>query len=151
RSGRLARARARRVARRRRADHLGRLDAAESQASMTLPIEGVLDAIRAAAAARRNIVVEASPGAGKTTRVPPAIGEIVERVLVLEPRRLAARLAASRVAAERGLRLGDQVGYQIRFDDRTSKNTRLTYLTEGVLTRRLMRDPELSGVDCVVL
>jgi ATP-dependent helicase HrpB len=118
---------------------------------MSLPIEGVLERVREAARARRNIVIEASPGAGKTTRVPPALGEIVERVVVLEPRRLAARLAATRVAAERGLRLGEEVGYQIRFEDRTSERTRLTYLTEGVLTRRLMRDPELVGIDCVVL
>ncbi len=99
-------------------------------------------------------MLEAPPGAGKTTRVPGALladmggkGEI----LVLEPRRLAARMAARRVADERGERLGDTVGYQVRFEDVSSSRTRIRFVTEGVLTRRLVGDPLLRGVDVVVL
>ena len=93
-------------------------------------------------AAARNLVIEAPPGAGKTTRVPPALlarerGE----VLVLEPRRLAARMAARRVASELGERVGETVGYQVRFEDVSGPRTRLRFLTEGVLTRRLLSDP----------
>ena len=97
-------------------------------------------------------MIEAPPGAGKTTRVPPALlarerGE----VLVLEPRRLAARLAARRVASELGERVGETVGYQVRFEDVSGPRTRLRFLTEGVLTRRLLSDPTLAGVGTVIL
>src|SRR5438128_4637144 len=102
-----------------------------------------------------NLVIEAPPGAGKTTRVPPALldaglagdGE----VWVLEPRRLATRLAARRVAEERGERLGETVGYQVRFEEVAGPRTRLRFLTEGVLTRRLLSDPQLDKVSVVVL
>src|SRR5205807_4864404 len=91
-------------------------------------------------------------GAGKTTRVPAALLDITGGgVLVLEPRRLAARLAARFVAAERGERVGESVGYQIRFEEVAGPRTRLRFLTEGVLTRRLLSDPRLEGVACVVL
>jgi ATP-dependent helicase HrpB len=99
-----------------------------------------------------NVVLEAAPGAGKTTRVPAYLLErTAGQVLVLEPRRLAARLAARRVALERGEEVGKVVGYQVRFEDYTSRETRLRYLTEGVLNRRLAGDPELRGVGVVVL
>lgn len=99
-----------------------------------------------------NLVIEAPPGAGKTTRVPPAIlGLVTGEVLVLEPRRIAARMAARRVAAERGEAIGETVGYQVRFEERTGPNTRLRFMTEGILTRRLITDPFLTGVDAVVL
>ncbi|MEM1034735.1 MAG: DEAD/DEAH box helicase, partial [Myxococcota bacterium] len=98
------------------------------------------------------VVVEAEPGAGKTTRVPAALLDVVAgAVVVLEPRRLAARLAATRVAAERGTALGDEVGYQVRFDNRTGPDTRLRFVTEGILLRQLTGDPELSGVGALVL
>src|SRR5205807_649994 len=91
-------------------------------------------------------------GAGKTTRVPAALLDITGGgVLVLEPRRLAARMAARRVAEERGERPGESVGYQVRFDEVAGPRTRLRFLTEGVLTRRLLSDPRLDGVACVVL
>ncbi|MBW2454218.1 MAG: ATP-dependent helicase HrpB [Deltaproteobacteria bacterium] len=121
-----------------------------------LPIDSVMDDIIAAVARPgQAVVVEASPGAGKTTRVPRALldaglgadGQIV----VLEPRRLAARLAAARVADELGEPLGETVGYQVRFDRRLSDRTRLRFVTEGVLTRQLCGDPELTGVAVVVL
>jgi len=116
---------------------------------MKLPIDALLPAIVEASG---HLVIEAPPGAGKTTRVPPALlarerGE----VLVLEPRRLAARLAARRVASELGERLGETVGYQVRFEDVSGPRTRLRFLTEGVLTRRLLSDPALKGVGTVIL
>lgn len=103
----------------------------------------------------RSLVVEAPPGAGKTTRLPPALLDAGLAgggdVLVLEPRRLAARMAARRVAEERGERVGETVGYQVRFEEVAGRATRLRFLTEGVLTRRLLADPQLKGVGCVVL
>jgi len=98
------------------------------------------------------VVVEAPPGAGKTTRIPPALAaEAGGQVLVLEPRRLATRLAARRVADELGEQVGQSVGYQVRFEDVGGPRTRLKFMTEGVLTRRLLSDPELGGVSTVVL
>lgn len=101
-----------------------------------------------------NLIIEAAPGAGKTTRVPAALldAELASgEVWVLEPRRLAARMAARRVAEERGERLGETVGYQVRFEEVASRQTRLRFLTEGVLTRRLLSDPKLKNVGVVVL
>jgi ATP-dependent helicase HrpB len=102
----------------------------------------------------QNLVIEAPPGAGKTTRVPPALlaqpfadGEII----VLQPRRLPARLAAARVAQEMGEELGQTVGYTVRFEDVGGQGTRLRFVTEGILLRRLLGDPTLRGVKVVVL
>ena len=115
---------------------------------LILPIDQLLPEIPATG----NLVIEAAPGAGKTTRVPAyLLDRIAGDILVLEPRRLAARLAARRVAQERGERVGETVGYQVRFDDVTGPKTRLRYLTEGVLNRRLASDGELRGVAVVVL
>jgi ATP-dependent helicase HrpB len=84
--------------------------------------------------------------------VPPALLEVVGgEVVVLEPRRIAARLAARRVASEFGEKLGETVGYQVRFEEAVGPKTRLRFVTEGVLTRRLLSDPELKGIDAVVL
>lgn len=96
----------------------------------------------------------AEPGAGKTTRVPPALLNGLgpeEEIVVLEPRRLAASLAARRVASELEIPLGGLVGYQVRFDNRTSGDTRLRYVTEGVLIRQLVSDPTLKRASIVVL
>ena len=99
-----------------------------------------------------NLVIEAPPGTGKTTRVPPAIlGLVRGEVIVLEPRRIAARLAARRVAWERGEEAGGTVGYQVRFEERIGPRTRLRFVTEGILTRRLLTDPTLKGIDAIVL
>jgi ATP-dependent helicase HrpB len=99
-----------------------------------------------------NLVIVAAPGAGKTTRVPPAVLRIVSgEVVVLEPRRIAARLAARRVAWELGEEVGETVGYQVRFEEAVGPRTRLRFVTEGVLTRRLLSDPQLKGVAAVVL
>jgi ATP-dependent helicase HrpB len=119
---------------------------------ISLPIDDCLPAIRDHVRAGRNVVVVSPPGSGKTTRVPSALLNVVHgEILVLEPRRLAARLAARRVAAEIGERLGDTVGYQVRFEDVSSPRTRLCFMTEGVLTRRLIGNPTLKGVSVVVL
>jgi ATP-dependent helicase HrpB len=119
-----------------------------------LPIDALLSEITDRVRTDGLLVLEAPPGAGKTTRVPWALhaadssnGEIV----VTEPRRLAARMAARRVASERGMKLGETVGYSVRFEDVAGPLTRVRYVTEGVLVRRLLDDPELRGVQAVVL
>lgn len=119
---------------------------------ISLPIDSLLDTIVQSLRRHPNLVIEAPPGAGKTTRVPPAIRQALGgAVLVLEPRRLAARLAARRVAAERGEPVGASVGYQVRFEEAGGPDTRLWFLTEGVLLRRLLEDRELNGVTAVLL
>src|SRR3974390_1421113 len=118
----------------------------------SLPIDSLLLDIVASLARTPNLVIEAEPGAGKTTRVPPALLYAVSGdVLVLEPRRIAARLAAKRVAWELNEDLGQTVGYQVRFERVAGPATRLHFLPEGVLTRRLLSDPDLKGVDAIVL
>ena len=107
-----------------------------------------------ALAASTSLVLEAPPGAGKTTRVPRAMleaGTFPGEIVVLEPRRLAARLAARRVADELGERVGETIGYTVRFEDASSARTRVRFVTEGVLTRRLLADPQLRGVSAVLL
>ncbi|MEO7094818.1 MAG: helicase-related protein, partial [Polyangiales bacterium] len=117
-----------------------------------LPIDEVLPSILDVLAVRRSVVLQAPPGAGKTTRVPPALLDRIEgEIVVLEPRRLAARLSARRVAEELGEKVGDRVGYEVRFERAISASTRLSYVTEGILTRRLIDDPSLRGVGAVVL
>lgn len=117
-----------------------------------LPVDAILPEIVASLRHTPNLVLEAPPGAGKTTRVPPAILSLVSgEVIVLEPRRIAARMAARRVAAELGEAVGETIGYQVRFEERVSPRTRLRFVTEGILTRRLLSDPTLKGVDAVVL
>lgn len=120
-----------------------------------LPIDDVLPALLDALRAGSAAVLEAPPGAGKTTRVPGAILDAAlnaaKEIVVLEPRRLAARMAARRVAEERGERVGETVGYQVRFEDVSSARTRIRFVTEGVLTRRMLSDPTLARVGVVLL
>lgn len=119
-----------------------------------LPIDAAIPRLVEALHRDGAAVLCAPPGAGKTTRVPPALlkagiageGEIV----VLQPRRLPTRLGAERVAAELGERPGETVGYQMRFEAIGGSRTRIRFLTEGTLMRRLLSDPELSGVSVVV-
>jgi len=119
-----------------------------------LPIEDVLPAIHAALGAHRALVLQAPPGAGKTTIVPlslldaPWLG--AQSIVMLEPRRLATRAAAARMASLRGERVGETVGYRIRGDSRVGRSTRIEVVTEGILTRRLQRDPTLDGVGIVI-
>ncbi len=118
-----------------------------------LPIDPCLPDLVRAIRAHGILVLEAPPGTGKTTRVPPALLDagVPGEIVVLEPRRLAARGAARRVACERGGELGQEVGYQVRHDRRVSRATRIRYVTEGILVRQLLDDPALPGVGCVLL
>lgn len=120
-----------------------------------LPIDAQLPEIMACLRRSSALVVTAPPGAGKTTRVPRALYRhgFAEKgdILVLEPRRLATRLAAARVAEELGERVGETVGYAIRFETVEGPETRIRFLTEGVLSRRIIQDPELAGVSVVIL
>jgi ATP-dependent helicase HrpB len=117
-----------------------------------LPIADVLPDVVAAVDADGAAVVEAPPGAGKTTRVPPALLDTVAgRVVVLEPRRVAARAAAARMASELGGRLGGRVGLTTADERQVSRDTRIEVVTEGVLVRRLQADPTLPGIGAVVL
>jgi ATP-dependent helicase HrpB len=117
-----------------------------------LPIDVILPDILSSLERNSSLVIEAPPGAGKTTRVPPELLKLgTGEVIVLEPRRIAARLAARRSAWELGEEPGETVGYQVRFEEVAGPRTRLRFVTEGVLIRRLLSDPVLKGVDAVVL
>jgi len=117
-----------------------------------LPIDAFIPRVLASLREEPTLLLQASPGSGKTTRVPSALLELDPRqVWVLEPRRLAAKWAAMRVASEMNEEIGGTVGYQFRFERRESPKTRLKFLTEGLLLRKLARDPLLSEVGCVVL
>jgi len=115
-----------------------------------LPIDAHLDTIRELVRKHRAAVVVAPPGAGKTTRVPPALAEDGP-VIVLQPRRLAARSLARRIAAERGWTLGEEAGWHVRFDRKFSRATRVLVATEGILTARLQSDPLLTGFRTVIV
>jgi ATP-dependent helicase HrpB len=117
-----------------------------------LPIDAILDEVVESLRQHPNLVIEAPPGAGKTTRVPPALLRLnLGDVVVLEPRRLAARMAARRVAQDRGEEVGQTVGYQVRFEQCGGRDTRIWFCTEGVLTQRFLSDPELRRAGVVVL
>lgn len=121
----------------------------------SLPIDALIPLLCEQLRDCTSIVLKAPPGAGKTTRVPPAIVNAglagQQQVIVLQPRRVAARSTARRMAEERGCPLGEEVGYQIRFERRASSRTRILVVTEGVLIRQLLEDPFLDGVGAVVL
>ncbi|MFT5290861.1 MAG: ATP-dependent helicase HrpB [Planctomycetota bacterium] len=117
-----------------------------------LPVEAVLGDVLQALETSGTCVLVAPTGAGKTTRLPPALVDAgMGPVVILEPRRLAARSAAKRVAKERGVKLGREVGYRVRFDSVAGKDTKITFVTEGIFIRRLQEDPFLEGIGCVVL
>ncbi|HEU0197858.1 MAG TPA: ATP-dependent helicase HrpB [Nevskiaceae bacterium] len=119
-----------------------------------LPILEVLPELAAALMQRASVVLTAPPGSGKTTLVPLALRDAAwlagRRILMLEPRRLAARAAAKRMAELCGERVGEGVGYQVRFERRIGPHTRIEVLTEGLLTRRLQAAPDLPGVGLVI-
>jgi ATP-dependent helicase HrpB len=116
-----------------------------------LPIRGVLPAVQAALAEAGAAVLVAPPGTGKTTLVPLALADGTHRVIVAEPRRVAARAAARRMADLIGERVGERVGYTVRGDRKVSRQTVVEVVTTGVLVRRLQRDPELAGTAVVIL
>lgn len=121
---------------------------------ISLPIDAFVDDIVTSLRRDNTLVIQASPGSGKTTRVPTAVHDACGRrgrVIVLEPRRLAARMAAHRVASEIGESCGRRVGYHIRFDKVYGKETEILFMTEGMLLRYLVADPELNGVCAVIL
>ena len=116
-----------------------------------LPIDDVLVEVVGAMEERRACVLVAPPGAGKTTRVPPALAAAgMGAVWCLEPRRIAARAAARRVAAELGCRVGERVGHHVRFDRKLGPATEVVYCTEGILLARLQEDPFLEGIGAIV-
>ncbi|MDE3028570.1 MAG: DEAD/DEAH box helicase, partial [Paracoccaceae bacterium] len=118
-----------------------------------LPIDAALPALIAALKTGGRAVLQAPPGAGKTTRVPLAMLDAAlttGRILMLEPRRLAARAAAERMAQTLGETVGQTIGYRIRGDAITSKATRIEVVTEGILTRMIQSDPDLSGIGAVI-
>ena len=119
-----------------------------------LPIDAILPELAAILASSTRVVLEAPPGAGKTTRVPPALLDAPwlagRTILMLEPRRIAARAAAGFMAAQRGEPVGGTVGYRIRFESKVSAATRIEVVTEGILTRMIQDDPELAGVGAIV-
>ncbi|MGZ5841891.1 MAG: ATP-dependent helicase HrpB, partial [Xanthobacteraceae bacterium] len=119
-----------------------------------LPIDAVLDELSRTLKANNSAVLVAPPGAGKTTRVPLALLDAPwardKKIIVLEPRRIAARASAERMAKTLGERAGDTVGYRVRFGSKVSRATRIEVVTEGIFSRQILDDPELSGVAAVL-
>ncbi len=117
-----------------------------------LPIDQHIPQAIAGLRERGALVLVADPGAGKSTRLPPALLEHIDGdILLLQPRRIAARSLATRIASERDERLGETIGYAVRHERVGGRTTRLWVITEGLLTRRLAEDPLLEGVGCVIL
>src|SRR5882757_2766186 len=119
----------------------------------SLPIDDALPALTAALRIRNVAVLVAPPGAGKTTRVPLVLKQepwATGKILVLEPRRIAARAAADRMASTLGERVGDTVGLRVRFGSKVSAKTRIEVVTEGVFTRLILDDPELKGIAAIL-
>jgi ATP-dependent helicase HrpB len=121
-----------------------------------LPILELRESLLSALAKQRRLILTAPTGSGKSTQVPQMLldggllGSAGGQVVILQPRRLPARMLAAWVAKDRGVKLGEEVGYQIRFDDVTSRATRIRYVTEGVLLRQMLSDPELRGVSAII-
>ncbi len=128
-----------------------------SNTRTNLPIESLLPEIAQTLRAKQRLILGAPPGAGKTTRVPLALAGLLDgfealpgKVVMLEPRRIAARMAANRMAQSLGEKLGDRIGLSTRVDRQVSKNTKVEVITDGLFTRRLLSDPELNGVSAVI-
>lgn len=125
-----------------------------SRVESDFPITPLLPAIRASLRAHPRLVLEAPPGAGKTTQVPPALLDEPwlrgRKIVMLEPRRIAARAAAEFMASALGEVAGQTIGYRIRFESRVSSRTRIEVVTEGILTRMLQDDPELPDIGAIL-
>ncbi|MEI6860508.1 MAG: ATP-dependent helicase HrpB [Shewanella sp.] len=118
-----------------------------------LPIHSLLLPLREAFDANNQVILEAPTGAGKSTALPLAMldwSELKGKILMLEPRRVAARSVAHYIASQRGSRIGDEIGYRVRGESRCSASTRLEIVTEGILTRMIQQDPELSGIALII-
>ena len=119
-----------------------------------LPVDAILDDLKQALRQRHEVVLEAPPGAGKTTRIPLALLDepwlAGNKILMLEPRRIAAKNAAHRMASLLNETAGETVGYRMRLDNKTSRHTRIEVITEGILTRLLQQDPSLEGIGLVI-
>ena len=119
-----------------------------------LPIDDILPKLRSVLDTAPSVVLRADPGAGKTTRVPPALLDVPwlagKRIIMLEPRRLAAQRAAVYMAEERGEKAGQTIGYRIRGEQRVGPETRIEVVTEGILTRMIQDDPSLDGTGLVI-
>ena len=125
----------------------------KAQLKTDLPIYEVTDELVSALKHHGRAVLSAPPGAGKTTAIPLEIlhaGLIEGKIVMLEPRRLAARAAAERMAEVLNEPIGDTVGYRIKGDQKTSNKTKIEVVTEGILTRIIQSDPELSGIGCII-
>src|SRR6185312_7323405 len=122
--------------------------------SINFPIVGILPRLLCSLEQHPRLVLEAPPGAGKTTQVPPALLDAPwlagHKILMLEPRRIAARAAAEFMAAQRGEAVGETIGYRIRFEAKVSARTRIEVVTEGILTRLIQGDPELRGIGAIL-
>ena len=121
---------------------------------LVFPITPLLPDIRASLEARPSLVLEAPPGAGKTTQVPLALLDASwlagKKIVMLEPRRIAARAAAQFMAQQRGEQVGQTIGYRIRFESKVSNATRIEVVTEGILTRLIQDDPELTDIGAIL-
>ncbi len=119
---------------------------------LSLPIDVVLGQVSTALAKHNTLIVRATPGSGKTTRIPIELLQTTDKkILVLEPRRLAAKIAATFVASQLNEPLGKTVGYQVRFDSAADQNTRILFITEGLLIRKFLSDPRLGDIGAIVL
>ena len=134
--------------------------------SRDLPIYEIEPRLLAEVAKQGRVIVQAPTGSGKSTQIPQMLldhgllgagparnasrSDAGGQVIILQPRRLATRMLAARVAKERSVRLGDEVGYQIRFEDVSGSRTRIKYVTEGILLRQLLTNPKLDGVSAVI-
>lgn len=117
---------------------------------MQLPIDPHLPEIAKLLGQHQNVLVQSSPGSGKTTRIPPYLISKYKKILVIEPRRIAAIYAASRIAEENNWDLGKNVGYEVRFDSKSSASTSILFLTEALLAKKIISNPEMTGFDLVI-
>lgn len=119
---------------------------------ISLPIDAHLESLKKLVAEKSVVILSSSPGSGKTTRVPSALRSVVTgKIMILEPRRIAATMAASRIADENGWKLGEKVGYQVRFENQSSAATEILFVTEALLLRKLLTDATLRGYGLIIL
>lgn len=119
---------------------------------VALPVDGFIESIQSSLNDKQNLIIIAAPGAGKTTRIPPnLLSQTSKKILMLQPRRIAARASAERIAEENHWKLGNEVGYRVRFEDCTSPQTSLIVVTEALLMRELLKDPILSDYGIIIL